>query len=310
MRGLRRFAAALLGFAVPFGAGELWLQAVDPYHFGEKEDWSQYGAKIMDPATGRLRPGAVATYLGTTTRISSQGWRSPEFAVPKPPDVFRVLLLGGSVPFGWGVEQGDEFPRVVERLLNERRAAGAKRVEVINTGVPGWKLHDEGKLLLTEGFGWQPDLVLLLLVATDAPGHVTQQRSFFLDERLRRCRLLRAIENRYVFDSPGSGGESYDAYAHIPERGLDLVVQYLGLFAQHCETAGVRLVVVDTLNVPRVRERCAQLGLHRIEGYTAWTLRRSWEVAVTDAHPNAEGHRYYARLIVDGLSPALFRSKR
>ena len=59
--------------------------------------------------------------------------------------------------------------------------------------------------------------------------------------------------------------------------------------------------VIDTLDADITRAACKKFGIQRIEAYTSWALRRSWEVSVTDAHANAEGHRYYADLIVEGL---------
>lgn len=299
----------LIGFLIPFAVGEAYLQVVDPYHYGEKEDWSQYGSKVLDPATGRLRPNAVATYLGKKTIISSQGWRSPEFAVPKPAGVYRILLLGGSVPYGWGVEEGDEYPRLLERQLNAKKLTGARRIEVINAGVPGWKLRERLVLLekKNEGLGWQPDMVILTLVATDVPKDRDKgRRAFLFDESARRLRLARAVENRYVFHTPGTQGKPYDSYADLPDEGLDQVNFALGLFADRCEAANVKLVVFDTLNAKKVQARCEDLRVLWIDGWTTWAMRRGWEVAVTDAHPNAEGHRELARLFMAGVSPQLF----
>lgn len=298
---IRKAFILALGLSLPFAMGEAYLQVFDPYHYGENEDWTQYGSKIMDQAKGQLRPGSKATYLAQPTVISRQGWRSPEFELQKPADVYRILIVGGSVPYGWGVAEGDEFPRVLERELNARKYAGNKRVEIINTGVPGWNLPEVAKLLQGEAFTWQPDMVMLLLVATDVPRSQPAARSFWLNTAMRRCRLLRAIENRYVFGTPGSGGRPSDAYENLPAHGLAVVAEALALFAGVCREHSALPVVIDTLNSEITRQRCASLGLDRVEAYTSWALRRSWEVAVTDAHPNAVGHRYYADLILENL---------
>jgi hypothetical protein len=298
---IRKIFIIALGLSLPLAMGEVYLQVVDPYHYGENEDWTQYGSKIMDQSKGQLRPGAEATYLARPTVISRQGWRSPEFEPQKPTDVYRILVVGGSVPYGWGVAEGDEFPRILERELNARGYAGDKRVEVINTGVPGWNLPEVARLLQGEAFTWQPDMVMLLLVATDVPRAQPASRSFWLSTTMRRCRLLRAIENRYVFGTPGSGGRPSDAYENLPEGGLTVVAEALALFAGACRAHSAEPVVIDTLNSGITRKRCAGLGLHRVEAYTNWALRRSWEVALTDAHPNAAGHRHYADLILANL---------
>jgi len=289
---------------LPLGAGEAYLQVVDPYHFGEKEDWSQYGAKVMDTSLGwaRLRPNVRATYLGNPTTISAQGWRSPPFEPVKPAGVYRILVVGGSVPYGWGVADGDEFPRVLERELNARRFAGEKRVEVINTGVPGWKFPEVARLLQGDAFSWQPDMVMLLVVSTDAHTSAAgPPRRAFLSEPLRRCRLLWAIENRYLFGTPGTSGRPRDHYEGLPEDGLEGVVHGLGLFAAACRANSAEPIVIDTLGSEITRKGCEGLAVRRVEAYTEWSVRRGWEIAVTDAHPSAQGHRYYADLILKAM---------
>lgn len=298
---IRKLLIIAAGLLLPLVLGEAYLQVFDPYSFSEKEDWSQYAAKVMDTSTNRLRQGATATYLGKSTTISSQGWRSPEFEPKKPPGVYRILLLGGSVPYGWGVADGDEFPRVLERELNARRFAGDKRVEVINTGVPGWKLPEVG-VLLPKALAWQPDMVMLVLVSTDVPRAPKASRSFFLSDSIRACRLLRAVENRYVFGTPGWGGRPYDDYDRLPAEGLERVAQdALTLLVAACAANSAEPVIIDTLNSDIIRKRCADLALHRVEAYTPWALRRSWHVGVSDPHSNAVGHRYYADLILKAL---------
>lgn len=301
---VRKLLIIAAGLLLPLAAGEAYLQVFDPYHFGEKEDWSQYGSKVMDISSGwpRLRPDAHASYLGNPTVISPQGWRSPPFEPKKPAGVYRILVVGGSVPFGWGVADGEEFPRVLERELNARRFAGDKRVEVINTGVPGWKFPEVGRFLQREAFSWQPDMVLLLVVSTDA--HLStagESRSAFLTSSLRRCRLLWAIENRYLFGTPGTSGRPYDHYENLPREGLERVAHALSLFVGVCRTNSAEPVVIDTLDSEITRQRCRELGVQRIEAYTPWATRRKWEIAVTDAHPSGEGHRYYADLILAAL---------
>ena len=165
----RRRLLLVLGTLLPFGVGEAYLQVVDPFYFCEREDWAQYVAAIIDPETRGLRKNTVATYLGKKTVISSQGWRSPVFEEEKPDGVYRILLLGGSVPYGWGVAQGEEYPRVLEKMLNDAGRVPGKRIEVINTGVPGWSLAQEGGLLRRVVSVWNPDLVLLTLVASYLP---------------------------------------------------------------------------------------------------------------------------------------------
>ncbi len=149
---------------------------------------------------------------------------------------------------------------------------------------------------------WRPDIVLLTLVATDVPTERDAgRRGAILNDQIRRLRLLRALENRYIFNTPGATGKAYDAYADLATDGLEWVSAMLHEFDKAARAAGARLVVFDTLGREVTRKRCAALGVHRVEGHTPWARRRGWEVAVTDAHPNAEGHRFIAEMLFLGI---------
>jgi len=90
--------------------------------------------------------------------ISEQGIRDRFFG-PKPPDVFRILALGDSFTFGFGVEGEASYPKRLEFLLN--RAAGRETFEVVNAGMPGYDTRQELAFLREEGLAFQPDLILV-----------------------------------------------------------------------------------------------------------------------------------------------------
>lgn len=73
-----------------------------------------------------------------TSTTSSQGIRNEEVTVPKPKNVFRVLALGDSFTFGWGVNLEESWPK----LLEKRLSLPGKSVEVINAGAPGANIRD------------------------------------------------------------------------------------------------------------------------------------------------------------------------
>lgn len=78
--------------------------------------------------------------------------------VEKPGGQTRILFLGDSCTFGYGVAYDQAFPHVVESML---RGKPGKEVECINAGVPGYTLFQGWRYLITEGLRYQPDLVVL-----------------------------------------------------------------------------------------------------------------------------------------------------
>ncbi len=112
-------------------------------------------------------PGAYTpNYNGVPVSINSLGLRDHEFAIPKPSCVVRLLSLGDSVVFGFGVPNEDVYPKVLESELN-RSATGGVRYEVVNAGVEGTGLDYYYRFLLLRAPRLQPDLILLGVTIND-----------------------------------------------------------------------------------------------------------------------------------------------
>lgn len=84
---------------------------------------------------------------------NSRGWRGPEFSVPKPPGIFRIVCVGGSTTYG------TETSHV--RFLEEQLRAAGHHVEVLNAGVPGWTSRESLVNFELNVLATQPDLVIV-----------------------------------------------------------------------------------------------------------------------------------------------------
>jgi len=69
----------------------------------------------------------------------------------------RVLALGDSNTFGYGVNQSQSYSEVLERNLNEE----GYPYDVINTGHGGWGTEQQLYFLMTEGKRYEPEIVTL-----------------------------------------------------------------------------------------------------------------------------------------------------
>lgn len=77
----------------------------------------------------------------------------------------RILLLGDSVSFGYGVAEKWSLPNQIQRRLHRE----GRPVEVINAGVPGWCARQHRLFLEQHGAWLAPDLVLATVVLNDIP---------------------------------------------------------------------------------------------------------------------------------------------
>jgi hypothetical protein len=64
---------------------------------------------------------------------NSHGFRDEEFPVEKPADTYRIMIMGDSFTFGMGVDNGQDYPAVLETCLNDR-LYGGDTFQVINAG--------------------------------------------------------------------------------------------------------------------------------------------------------------------------------
>lgn len=108
-----------------------------------------------------------AVYQGVECRFNEFGLRD-EPILPKQQDELRILLLGDSVVFGWGVEQDKTFSYQLQDILEKNLEV---TVRVINSGVGSYNTTQEHAFLLKHGLAFNPDLILLLYVPNDVTIH-------------------------------------------------------------------------------------------------------------------------------------------
>jgi lysophospholipase L1-like esterase len=98
---------------------------------------------------------------------NSRGFRGREVEIPKPHGRLRIVALGDSVTFGWGVNDADTFCYQLEQQLRTGRPG--LDVDVVNLAVPGYATRQEVALLKRNLADLQPDVVLVGFYANDLP---------------------------------------------------------------------------------------------------------------------------------------------
>ncbi len=111
----------------------------------------------------RLAPGATLpddAYPFRGRIANAQHLREDhEIALPKPPGQLRILFLGDSCTFGFGLQRSETFAEVIEQALRDHFPGAA--VECVNAGVPGYSLYQGLRFLETRGAELGADLVVL-----------------------------------------------------------------------------------------------------------------------------------------------------
>jgi lysophospholipase L1-like esterase len=115
-----------------------------------------------------LRPGAHGRLPASGDvgyAINADGFRDRRYRRPKPAGVYRIIVIGDSIAFGYGVEEADTFPKVLEARLAMLNPS--LTVEVMNLGVGGYNPYTEAALLADVGIAYEPDLVLVQFCVND-----------------------------------------------------------------------------------------------------------------------------------------------
>ena len=110
---------------------------------------------------GRLGHALVrdTDYCGWT-HVTAEGTRGPAVTRAKAPGTYRILVLGGSTVFDVMVSADSmAWPAQMQRWL--QRLLPQTPVEVINAGVPGYRVIDQAISLLIGASRFDADLVIL-----------------------------------------------------------------------------------------------------------------------------------------------------
>jgi lysophospholipase L1-like esterase len=95
---------------------------------------------------------------------NSKGFHGAEFHHYKEEGALRIVCMGNSSTFGWGVPPDSCYPRLMENMLEVRLG---KDVEVINAGVPGYTTLQGLHQLVRNILPLAPDAITLSFTAND-----------------------------------------------------------------------------------------------------------------------------------------------
>ena len=317
MHGPNRRLVGLILLAVAVVGGLLVLEVAarivfdrNGMHYGI-EMW-KYARELKqqssNPAMGHEhRPNGRARLMGTDVVINSRGLRSPEFNVEPTPGVRRLIVLGDSLTFGWGVEEPDTYSRVLERMLN----GSGRRYEVINAGVGNYNTSQEVAWFAERGLAYKPDEVVLGFYINDAEPTPRRSESWLAARSYGYVVLASAWDALQRAMGMKEGFVEYYAQLYRDENpGWQASQKALDLLIETCRSRGIglRIVLLPELHHvddsypfrfvhERVVARVTNQGVPVLDLDGAFKEHRpeSLWVSPGDAHPNALAQRIIAQ---------------
>jgi len=298
--------------AVAWGAAEAYVAyAVDDGMQFDLEMW-RYARTLKrpsaSPAIGHEHtPGTRAHLMGADVAISSQGLRDREFSLTPPPGRTRILMLGDSLTFGWGVEGHRTYSKRVEDMLLK----SGRDVEVINTGVGNYNTEMEVAYFLERGAKFKPHYVVLNYFINDAEP-TPRERSNFLSRNSPAFVYFASrvdMAMRRVNAGEKKDWKSYYAGLYEGDEGIGRVAAAVERLAKYCRENGIKLYLANQPELRNPAEYAFPQVDRMIEQIAAANQLRyipllpavrdlqpeSLWVTRPDPHPSALAHEAFAK---------------
>lgn len=162
---LFRLLGVLTFIVITLICGEIFVRLFFPYYTPDTVKKhslpyapAAYASSMFAPVNDRIEITLVKAVGAKTYFINEHGSRGASFKLPKPSDVRRIVVLGGSTVFDLNADEGFDWPHLVEKFLKEK---GHHQVEVINAGIPGHTSSDSLGRLYAEIWQWEPDYLMI-----------------------------------------------------------------------------------------------------------------------------------------------------
>lgn len=157
----RPVVVSLVGVVVTLLIIEIGMRIYFTY-FGTEDDRIKYvySADDIQNIAGRFTGLPFIGYGPSPTfpEDNQFGYRGAEVAIPKPAGVFRIVSLGASTTYGFGVKPDEAYPAQLQQILRDQY--GYTNVEVVNAGVLGYTTWESLTNLEFKVLELQPNLVI------------------------------------------------------------------------------------------------------------------------------------------------------
>ena len=175
-------------------------------------------ATPLDPEIGIQMKGEFASsYVGAEFHTDALGLRR-RIGPPAEKGAHRIIVLGDSVAFGYGVKDDQTFAHYIEDYLAAATKTGAIRTVVRTAATPGWTTRNSKRFMLDHLDELDPDEVVFIPVGNDLDDAFstleTGHRGLHLDAALGSRAPHRSFQYHSTlrYDLARSGNKSFERY--------------------------------------------------------------------------------------------------
>lgn len=269
-----------------------------------------------------LKPNIKAKFVRVLISTNKNGFRGRVIPSKKGKKSVRIIGLGDSVMFGWGVEEGKDFMSVLAEEL--QKFAPQCDWEIVNTGVPGYTTLMEVATLEEKGLAYSPDVVILNFINNDLelPSFIREQVNYF------------SLKTSFMYDyfkskkKPHEDSPLTRADIANPDRpySRNIPAKYRSMQGEAAFTSAMRrlkelsiqhnfeVVVISYMGklMGILEENCKKNGFPLIYPANHWETYaanhdipdsdKAWRLSDTDKHPSVIGHQFLAHLLFEHIT--------
>lgn len=143
-----------------------------------------------------LRPNIKANFMNVQVETNAQGWRGELPPIYKDKNTVRIITIGDSHMFGWGVPEEKRYSNVLENTLTSRFSE--RKWEIINTAVPGYNTYMEVETLKRKALVYNPDIIIMEYIGNDLdlPNFIMDSTDYL---NFKKCFFVNFLKGRIEY---------------------------------------------------------------------------------------------------------------
>ncbi|NIO22102.1 MAG: hypothetical protein GTN76_15575, partial [Candidatus Aenigmarchaeota archaeon] len=259
-----------------------------------------------------LVPNLSVIFQNQPVSTNSYGFRGKIVSLNKSKGSVRIVGIGDSVMFGWGVKDDETYLALLSGTLNRQYSEFIW--EVVNTAVPGYNTVMEVETLKEKGIPFNPDIVIIGYVGNDLdlPNFIRKRENYL---SLKKS-FIKEFKGKLIHPPEIADGLMHAPFdretghfesnpRRVPEQykamvGLEAYFSAMKELQRLSKKYQFEVLVLSHRSLPKfVKDICSQLQFDTIEVLPAWKEYASkhrdenpvWQVSKADPHPSPVGHR-------------------
>ncbi len=210
----------------------------------------------------KFRPDQTITskfFEGRTYRINSSGFRGEE--IPPASDKVRIIALGNSCTFGWGMNDDAVFINQLGAMINGD--GQLPPVEIINAGIPGYSSFQGRRFLVSDIAPLKPDIALIMFAWNDqwaAADNIPDKDIQFASQAVldiqnffARFKLYGVLRRLILSATEESLDDKLNKENPVYRVGLDDFYANLNTMVQYCIHEGI-IPILMTSPIPALEK--------------------------------------------------------